>query len=273
MKYLGIDPQKIKIGVFDFTCCEGCELQLANKEGTLLDFLSHLEIVNFREVSSYKGQDYDIALIEGSITRPDEMERLKEIRAQAKVLVAFGSCACYGGVNFQKNQFEMDDVVREVYGADQVETIKTMKISDVVPVDLSIPGCPVSKAEVEKIVVDVVTGVDIRMPHYPVCVECKQNVNTCVVDLGKICLGPITRAGCGAVCPNHKVGCLGCRGPVECAKYETLIEILKERGHTESQIMERLNFYHSFAADAALWEKVQEPERLNSCNPFSEVIN
>ncbi|MCP4708937.1 MAG: NADH:ubiquinone oxidoreductase, partial [Planctomycetes bacterium] len=165
MKYLGIDPQKIKIGVFDFTSCEGCELQLANKESSLLDFLSHLEIVNFREVSSYKGQDYDIAFIEGAVTREDEIDRLKDIRAKAKVLVALGSCACYGGVAFQKNQFEIDDVVREVYGEDKVETMKTLKISEVVQVDLSIPGCPVNKEEVEKIVVDVVTGVDIRMPN------------------------------------------------------------------------------------------------------------
>jgi len=247
MKYLGIDPQKIKIGVFDFTSCEGCELQLANKEETLLDFLSHLEIINFREVSSYKGQDYDIAFIEGSITRQDEIDRVKDIRSKAKVLVALGSCACFGGVNFQKNQFEIDDVVREVYGADKVETIKTMKVADVVQVDLSIPGCPVNKDEVEKIVVDLVTGVDVRTPNYPVCVECKQNGNTCVVDMGKICLGPITQAGCGAVCPNHKVGCLGCRGPVECAKIDSLMDILKERGHTESQIMERVNFYNTFS--------------------------
>ncbi|MCP4709823.1 MAG: NADH:ubiquinone oxidoreductase, partial [Planctomycetes bacterium] len=160
---------------------------------------------------------------------------------------ALGSCACYGGVAFQKNQFEIDDVVQEVYGADKVDTMKTVKIGDVVQVDLSIPGCPVSKEEVEKIVVDVVTGVDIRMPNYPVCVECKQNGNTCVVDMGQICLGPITRAGCGAVCPNHKVGCLGCRGPVECAKIDSLMDILKERGHTESQIMERVSFYNTFS--------------------------
>ena len=114
MKYLGIDPQKVRIGVFDFTGCEGCELQLANKEESLLDFLSLLEIVNFREVSSDRGDDYDVALIEGNISRADEIERLKDIRAKAKVLVAIGSCACFGGVNQQKNRFELDDDVKEV---------------------------------------------------------------------------------------------------------------------------------------------------------------
>ncbi len=156
MKYLGIDPQKVRVGVFDFTGCEGCELQLANKEDSLLDFLSLLEVVNFREVSSDRGHDYDVALIEGNISRADEIDRLKDIRAKAKVLVAIGSCACFGGVNQQKNRFELDDVVKEVYGEHTVETDKVQRLADVVKVDLEIPGCPVSKAEVERIVVNVV---------------------------------------------------------------------------------------------------------------------
>ncbi|MEA3227015.1 MAG: NADH:ubiquinone oxidoreductase [Planctomycetota bacterium] len=246
MKYLGIEPQKVRVGVFDFTGCEGCELQLANKEDSLLDFLSLLEIVNFREISSDQGQDYDVALVEGSITRADEVERIKDIRAKAKVLVAIGSCACFGGVNQQKNRFELDDVVKEVYGDHKVETDKAKSIADVVEVDLEIPGCPVSKEEVERIVVNVVMGAEIKIPKYPVCVECKQKLNTCVVDLGQICLGPITRAGCDAVCPTGGVGCLGCRGPAEDANYESLKQILMDKGHTESAIVERMRFYGAF---------------------------
>lgn len=246
MKYLGIDPQKVRVGVFDFTGCEGCELQLANKEDSLLDFLSLLEVVNFREISSDRGHDYDVALVEGNISRADEVDRLKDIRANAKVLVAMGSCACFGGVNQQKNRFELDDVVKEVYGEHAVETEKVRRLADVVKVDLEIPGCPVSKAEVERIVVDVVTGADIKLPKYPVCVECKQKLNTCVVDLGQICVGSITRAGCDAVCPSGKVGCLGCRGPAEDANYESLKQILMEKGHPEAAIVERLRFYGGF---------------------------
>jgi len=246
VKYLGIEPQKVRVGVFDFTGCEGCELQLANKEESLLDFLSLLEIVNFREVSSDKGQDYDVALIEGNVSRADEIERLKDIRAKAKVLVACGSCACFGGVNQQKNRFEIDDVVREVYGDHKVDTAKVQRIADVVEVDLEIPGCPVSKAEVERIVVNVVMGSEIKIPKHPVCVECKQKLNTCIVDLGQICLGPITRAGCDAVCPTGGAGCLGCRGPAEDANYESLKEILMEKGHSESAIVERMRFYGAF---------------------------
>jgi coenzyme F420-reducing hydrogenase gamma subunit len=246
VKYLGIDPQKLRIGVFDFTGCEGCELQLANKEESLLDFLSLLEIVNFREVSSDRGQDYDVALVEGSISRADEVDRIKDIRSKAKVLVAIGSCACFGGVNGQKNRFELDDVVKEVYGEHKVETEKVRRIGDVVDVDLEIPGCPVSKKEVERIVVSVVTGADVTIPKTPVCVECKQKLNTCVVDLGQICLGSVTRAGCDAVCPTGKVGCLGCRGPAEDANYEALMEILAEKGHSEAAVADRLRFYGGF---------------------------
>jgi len=246
VKYLGIEPQKVRVGVFDFTGCEGCELQLSNNEGSLLDFLSLLEVVNFREVSSDEGQDYDIALVDGNISRADEVERIKEIRSKANILVAMGSCACFGGVNQQKNRFEIDDVVKEVYGEHKVETEKVKRIADVVDVDLEIPGCPVSKKEVERIVVNIVTGADIKIPKYPVCVECKQKLNTCVVDLGQICLGPITRAGCDAVCPTGGVGCLGCRGPAEDANFESLKQILMEKGHSEAAIVERMRFYGAF---------------------------
>lgn len=243
MKYLGIEPQKIKIGAFDFTGCQGCQLQLANKEDSLVDFLALLDVVNFREISSDRGEDYDIALIEGSITRADEVERLKKIRQQAKVLVAVGSCACFGGVNQIKNQFSTEEVVREVYGNDLVATLPARKVSDIVKVDLQIPGCPVSKEEVERIVVNLVTGAEIRFPKYPVCVECRRKLNTCVFDLGQICLGPITRAGCDAICPTGKTGCLGCRGPAEEANYEEFRRILQEHGFTVRQVQERMNFF------------------------------
>jgi len=247
LKYLGIELSKPKIGVFDFTCCEGCELQMANKEPTLVDFLSLVEVVNFREVSSDQSDEYDVALIEGAVSRDDEVERLKKIRSRAKILVALGACACFGGVNQLKNRFPIDDVVNEVYGENMVETGKVRKISDVVKVDLEIPGCPVSKAEVEKIVVDLVTGAEIKFPKYPVCVECKANNNICVVDLGVICLGPITRGGCGAPCPAGNAGCLGCRGEAPGANIESLLQILHERGFPDDEIKDSLEFFGAFS--------------------------
>jgi coenzyme F420-reducing hydrogenase gamma subunit len=247
LKYLGVEPIKPRLGVFDFTCCEGCELQLANKESTLVDFLSLVEVVNFREVSSDQSDEYDVALIEGAVSRDDEVERLKKIRSRAKTLVALGSCACFGGVNQLKNRFSVDEVVAEVYGEKKVETSKVRKISDVVKVDLEIPGCPVSKAEVERIVVDLVTGADITFPKYPVCVECKANNNICVVDLGVICLGPITRGGCGAPCPSGNAGCLGCRGGAPGANIDSLLQILHEKGFSDHEIKESLEFFGAFS--------------------------
>ena len=247
MKYLGFELTRPRIGVFDFTCCEGCQLQLANKEATLIDFLSLVEIVNFREISSDQSDDYDIAFVEGSISRDDEVERLKKIRSNAGVLVAFGSCACFGGVNQLKNRFSVEDVVAEVYGDHEVETGRVRKISDVVAVDLELPGCPVSKAEVERIVIDLVTGAEITFPRYPVCLECKANHNICVVDLGMLCLGPVTRGGCGAPCPGGKTGCLGCRGPAPDANFDSFLQMSRDKGFSDDEIRESLGFFGAFS--------------------------
>ncbi len=236
----------LKIASFDFTCCEGCQLQLANRESTLTDFLELLDIRNFREISSERFDDYDIALVEGSISRQDEVERLIKIRQQAKVLVAFGTCACFGGVNSLKNRFLLDETVREVYGNMEVDTLPVKKISDVVKVDLSIPGCPVAKEEVERIMVSLATDSIPTLPNYPVCVECKQQLNTCLFDLGEICLGPITRAGCNAICPTGKTACLGCRGPAEELNMPAFFELVKERGLSLDDLHEKLAFYNAF---------------------------
>ena len=246
MNHLGFNLDKVKVGSFDFTCCEGCQLQLANKESTLPEFLSLLDIRNFREISSERHDDYDIALVEGSITRSDEIERLRAIRARAKVLVAFGTCACFGGVNSLKNRMPQDEVVREVYDGKPIETMSSTRIADIVKVDFSIPGCPVSKDEVERVVVSLVNHSLVSLPKYPVCVECKQRLNTCLFDLGVICLGPITRAGCDAVCPTGKTACLGCRGPAEDINFPSFEELVRDRKLSVSDMREKLGFYNGF---------------------------
>jgi sulfhydrogenase subunit delta len=246
MKYLGIEPQKPKIAIFDFTSCEGCELQLVNKEETLADFLNAVQIVRFREASSSYSDDYDIALIEGAVSRNDEVKRLEKIRKTAKILVALGSCACYGGVNQLKNEFDLKSMNREVYGNDPKETINVRPIKDIVPVDIEIPGCPVSKAEVESLICHVVWDSPFQIPVYPVCVECKQQFTTCLFEKGQLCLGPITRAGCNAPCPAGGAGCWGCRGPSVEANYESFFAIVKEKGFSDIELRERLNFFGAF---------------------------
>jgi coenzyme F420-reducing hydrogenase gamma subunit len=246
MRYLGIKPRRPRIGVFDFTGCEGCELQLANKESTLPAFLDAIEVVSFREISSDQGDSYDFALIEGAITREDEVERIRAIRNRAAVVVALGSCACFGGVNRMKNAFDLEDANRKVYGENPKETLPTRSIGEVVKVDLQIPGCPISKDEVERIVQHLVLDVPYSTPKFPVCVECKQRFTSCVFDAGEVCLGPITRAGCGAPCPAAGVGCYGCRGPSAEPNYEEFLNVASERGFADIDVRERMDFFGGF---------------------------
>lgn len=246
MKHLKIEQKCPKIAVFDFTSCEGCELQLANKEETLGAFLDAIEIVNFREVSSDQGDDYDIALIEGAITRRDEVKRLKAIRKQAKVLVALGTCASFGGINKLKNAYDLDEANREVYGDCPKETMPTKAVKEVVTVDLEIPGCPVNKDEIERIVQHLVWDLPLPTYAYPVCLECKQRYNVCRFDVGELCLGPITRAGCNAPCPTGGLGCWGCRGPAESPNYEEFLSVAREKGFSEQDINDRLGFFGGF---------------------------
>ncbi len=246
MSYLGIEFSELRIAVFEFTGCEGCELQLANKEETLADFLHVLKIINFREVSSAEGADYDIALIEGAISRSDEVERISSIRARAKVLVALGSCACFGGVNKLKNAFDLDEANREVYGDDPKETLPVRPIKEVVRVDLEIPGCPVSKAEVEHIIQHLILGIPYQFPVYPVCLECKQRYTVCRFEHGQVCLGPVTRGGCDAPCPAGGLGCWGCRGPAVDANFEEFFALARARGFSDREVSERMNFFGAF---------------------------
>ncbi len=246
MKYLGIEPKRLAVAVFDFTGCEGCELQLANKEETLVDFLNAVEVVRFREVSSSAGEDYDIALIDGAVTRHDEITRLKEIRKRAKVLVAIGSCACFGGVNKLKNAFDINMANKEVYGDLPKETLFARSVKEIVPVDMEVPGCPVSKAELERVVQHVVWDVPYSFPVYPVCLECKQRFTTCLFEKGQLCLGPITRAGCDAPCPAGGLGCMGCRGPAAEPNYREFSALCERRGYPESRIRAHLEFFGGF---------------------------
>ncbi|MBL7179384.1 MAG: NADH:ubiquinone oxidoreductase [Pseudomonadota bacterium] len=246
MEYLGIKPNKPKVAVFDFTGCEGCELQLVNKEDTLIDFLKAIDLRGFRKASTAINDDYDIALIEGAISRDDEIKRLEKIRSRAKVLVAMGSCACFGGVNKMKNDFDLQKANKEVYGDNPKETAKVKAIKDVVKVDLEIPGCPISKDEVESIIKHLVWGMPFSYPVYPVCLECKQRFTTCMFEKGQLCLGPITKAGCKAPCPAGGLGCWGCRGPARDPNYESFLAIVEERGFTPAEVNERLNFFGGF---------------------------
>jgi coenzyme F420-reducing hydrogenase gamma subunit len=261
MKYLGIPLEKPKVGFFGFTGCEGCQLQIANKEETLADLLAAIEVLNFRLISSDKQDGYEIAFVEGSITTDEEAARLQRIRAQAKILVAMGACACTGGVNNLRSRFPLGETIEAVYGDHPVASRHVRSISDVVDVDVELPGCPISKPEFEWLVRHLILGIEPQFPQYPVCVECKQRLNSCVLDMGKLCMGPVTRAGCNAVCPRNRFGCWGCRGPAPEANFESLVEILRDHGFSERTIAERASFFNAFSAVAALPKLEKTPSR------------
>lgn len=254
--YLGIPLIRPNVAFFELSSCEGCQLQIVNSESRLLDFLSLVTVVNFREAMTERSDDYEIAFVEGSVTRADEVERLKKIREKAKVLVALGSCACFGGVNQLKNRFRDQDRVRkQVYGDHLVQTDGSRSLDAVITVDVRIFGCPVKKEEVEKIVVNIALGKSIVSPKYPVCMECKANETVCLFDLGEPCLGPVTRGGCDSWCPNNRFGCWGCRGPADDANLEQMTAIMRQHGFSDETILDRFECFGGFAEHAEMLRK------------------
>ncbi|MCX7838720.1 MAG: NADH:ubiquinone oxidoreductase [Anaerolineae bacterium] len=241
---------KPKVAFFDFTSCEGCQLTVVDSLQTHLDLLNAVEIVNFREAISERGEDYAVAFIEGSITRASDEARLKKIREQAAVLVALGACAHTGGVNAIKNLSPLDDVRKYVYGdkADWYETYPARPISAVVPVDAFIPGCPIDREEFIRVVKALLMGKKPPIPDYPMCVECKLKENVCMFDKGGFCLGPVTRAGCGAICPTYNDGCEGCRGPIPNPNQDAMKDVLQKHGLTVDLVMSRMTMFNAFDA-------------------------
>jgi sulfhydrogenase subunit delta len=240
---------KPKIAFFDFTSCEGCQLTVIDALQTHLGLLDLVEIVQFREAMSEKGEDYQIAFVEGSCTRRSDEQRLQKIRKQADVVVALGACAHLGGVNSMKNRWAIDNVQTYVYGEngkDAYESYPARPISAVVKVDVVVPGCPIDRFEFLRIVQQMLQGRKPKLPDYPLCVECKLAENACLNTLGKPCLGPITRAGCDAICPTYGDGCEGCRGWAPEANFEYMREILRGHGLSDEDIDARFTMFNHY---------------------------
>jgi coenzyme F420-reducing hydrogenase gamma subunit len=241
---------KPKVAFFDFASCEGCQLTVVDALQTYPELLGAVEIVNFREASSRREDDYLIAFVEGSVTREQDEPRLKKIREQAAILVALGACAHTGCVNALKNLQPLDDVRKYVYG-DKTEwypTYAARPISAVVQVDAVIPGCPIDRDEFVRVVKALLVGKKPPVPDYPVCVECKLKGNVCMFHIGKTCLGPVTRAGCGAICPTYGDSCEGCRGLIPNPNENAMKDVLDEAGLTVEEIMKDLNMFNAYTA-------------------------
>jgi sulfhydrogenase subunit delta len=239
---------KPKVAFFDFTSCEGCQLTVVDSLQTHLDLLDAVEIVQFREAISERGEDYAVAFVEGSITRESDEARLKKIREQAALVVALGSCAHLGGVNAIKNLAPLDDVRQYVYG-DKYQwfpTYAARPISAVIKVDAFIPGCPIDREEFIRVVKAVLLGKKPPIPDYPMCVECKLKENVCMFDKGGVCAGPVTRAGCGAICPTYGDGCEGCRGMISNPNRDSMQTVMAAHGLTLDDIMARMTMFNSY---------------------------
>ncbi len=236
---------KPKIAFFDFTCCEGCQLTVVDSLQTHPELLQVVDIVEFREAMSEKSDAYDVAFIEGSCTRESDEARLQDIRERAGFVIALGACAHLGGINAIRNRQDLDQVREYVYGEqkDWFETYEPRAIDKVIPVDGVIPGCPIDREEFIRIVKGLLQGRILRPPDYPVCMECKLNETICLYERGKVCLGPVIRAGCNAVCTTYGTGCEGCRGLIPSANVPAIREVMSEHGMAEVEINAKLSLY------------------------------
>ncbi len=236
---------KPKVAFFSLASCEGCQLMVLECENELLDLLGAVEIVNFREAMDKISDDYAVAFVEGSITTDRDIEELKEIRKQAKVLVALGACAWPGGLNMMKNFQNLTEVRQYVYGEkwEVHDTIPTRPIDAVVPVDYYVRGCPIDRGEFVEVVSSLLMGKEPNIPNYPMCVDCKLKENECRFDLGEVCLGPVTRAGCNAICPSFGTKCEGCRGLVDDPQVNAQSDVLKKHGLTVNDILREFRMF------------------------------
>jgi coenzyme F420-reducing hydrogenase gamma subunit len=212
-------PAKRKLAVWKFASCDGCQLSLLDCEDELLQIADQLEISYFLEASSAAVEGpYDVSLVEGSITTPHDAERIREVRASSRALITIGACATSGGIQALRNFADVEEFTRIVYARpDYISTLATSTpISANVPVDFELQGCPISKEQLLEVISAYLYGRRPRVRAHSVCVECKRRGNVCVmVAHGTPCLGPVTHAGCDALCPSYNRGCYGCYGPKE----------------------------------------------------------
>ncbi len=238
---------KPKVAFFDFACCEGCQLCAIDlTPEQLLDLLNVIDIVEFREAISEKsGNGYDIAIVEGSITRKSDIPRLEKIRNTAKILITLGSCSHIAGINALKNFQSKEEYQQAVYPDDptKYETDVAKAVGEIVTVDAFIPGCPIDTGEFVRVVKNLVLGKNPGIPDYPVCVECKKNENVCVYEKGIQCLGPVIRAGCGARCPSNGGYCFGCRGVIPEPNINSQQDIMQKYNLTFEQMKDKFKLF------------------------------
>ncbi|MCV7204277.1 oxidoreductase [Mycolicibacterium peregrinum] len=229
-----------KLAVWKFASCDGCQLTLLDCEDELLTIAGQVQISTFLEASSaIVGGPYDVSLVEGSITTPDDERRIREIRAQSTVLVTIGACATAGGVQALRNFADVDEFASVVYAKPEyIATLATSTPASAhVTVDYQLQGCPIDRGQLLDTLAALLIGRKPRLPAKTVCTECKLRGVTCVlVSEGIPCLGPVTHAGCGALCPSYNRGCYGCFGPAATPNTAALIPVLRSDGMSDGDV-------------------------------------
>jgi coenzyme F420-reducing hydrogenase gamma subunit len=243
--------RRFKLAVFKFASCDGCQLSLLDCEDELLELAGRVEIAQFLEVSSrvLRGP-YDLGLVEGSITTPHDAARIQEVRRACRKLVTIGACATAGGIQALRNYSDVHDLTRVVYATPAyISTLATSTaISAHVRVDFELRGCPVNKQQLLDLILAMVEQRAPATPAHSVCIECKRRGNVCVmVARGTPCLGPVTHAGCGALCPSYDRGCYGCFGPQSTTNTASLGAVLRASGVPDVELS---RLYATFNVDA-----------------------
>jgi coenzyme F420-reducing hydrogenase gamma subunit len=258
--------RKPKLAVWKFASCDGCQLSLLDCEDELLAVAGEIEIASFPEASSavVRGP-YDLSLVEGSITTPDDAERIHKVRRASKYLVTIGACATAGGIQALRNFKNVKEFISIVYASPAVsgaspqyiETLnKSTPIADHVLVDFELRGCPINKSQLVEVLSAFLYGRKPNASPSSVCLECKRRGTVCVmVAHGTPCLGPVTHAGCGAICPAYHRGCYGCFGPMETPNTNSLGARWKELGVEGGDLV---RVFRGFNAYAEAFRKASE---------------
>ncbi len=245
--------RKIRLAVFKFASCDGCQLSLLNAEDELLQIADAVEIAYFLEARSQTLEGpYDVGLVEGSVTTPHDAQRIQEIRQSCRYLVTIGACATAGGIQALRNWAHVDDFIHQVYASPQyISTLQTSTpIADHVPVDFELRGCPINLRQAVELITSLVLGRKPRVPRYSVCIECKRRGTVCVsVAQGIACLGPVTQAGCGAICPSYNRECFGCYGPKQHSNLTALTDHLLEEGADRQHLVRLIRGFNGYAPE------------------------
>ncbi|RLE55566.1 MAG: NADH:ubiquinone oxidoreductase [Candidatus Methanomethylicota archaeon] len=237
---------KLKVHFYSLAGCEGCAAQLVNALVKRPELLKHIDFKQFRLIGAREeSESCDIAIIDGSITNDEDEKKIMEIRRKAKTLIALGTCAVLGGVQSAVNELNISEALSKVYKKvpKAVKINKVKPLSEAVHVDYEIPGCPAEVEELEKLLVELISGAKFRLSAKSVCFECKLRETACLLDKGEMCLGPIIRSGCNAKCPALGAPCRGCRGLFEDSEVEELICTALEKGIKEDVIKDKLSIF------------------------------